>query len=191
MLTDTKVTMPARGLILNQTRRTSRAVDKAHRQECQGQSEGALAQAIPGCTSDHHRPLDSYHFAQGILIADDEPSVRGFLQVVLGQQGFAVWQASDGHEAVRLYQRHQREIVLVLLDVRMPGRDGPLTLAAMQDVNPAVVCCFMTGDAGDYTQQDLLRQGAAYVFPKPLALAEFRTVLGRLLTPVHARERGI
>ena len=117
---------------------------------------------------------------RGILVVDDEPSVRGFLQVVLRQQGFTVWLAADGHDAIRLYQRHREQIALVLLDVRMPGLNGPQTLAAIQELDPGVVCCFMTGEAGNYTEWQLEGAGALRVFAKPFALAELRAYLGRL-----------
>ena len=95
----------------------------------------------------------------GILIADDEPAVRSLLEVVLQRQGFTVWQAASGDEALELYQEHSRQTVLVILDVRMPGRDGLQTLAALQQLNPAVVCCFVSGQPGDYREADLMDRG--------------------------------
>lgn len=116
----------------------------------------------------------------GILIADDEPLVRDLLQAVLQHQGFTVWLAASGHDALQLYQQNRPQIALVLLDVRMPGLDGPQTLARLQRLNPAVACCFMTGYAGDYTEVDLLQQGAARVFAKPFELGELHSFLGQL-----------
>jgi DNA-binding response OmpR family regulator len=114
---------------------------------------------------------------------DDESVIRDLLQIALQQQGFVVWAAANGHEAVQLYQRHRQKIALVLLDVRMPGLDGPETLAALRHLDPAVVCCFMTGEAGAFTEAELLQQGAARVFPKPFALAELRAAVCELATP--------
>jgi FixJ family two-component response regulator len=50
---------------------------------------------------------------------------------------------------MKIYGQHRRSSALVLLDVRMPDWDGPQTLAALQKFDPAVRCCFLTGDAGD------------------------------------------
>ena len=105
--------------------------------------------------------------ACGILVIDDEEGVRGVLNVRLRQQGFAVWLAADGHEALDLYRRHREDIDVVLLDVRMPGPDGPQTLAALQQLNPQVRCCFMSGDLGSYTEWGLCNLGAAAVIRKP------------------------
>jgi CheY-like chemotaxis protein len=71
-----------------------------------------------------------------IPIVDDEASMRGLLRIGMHQQGFSVWLAASGREAIDVYRRHR--IDMVLLDVRMPGLDGPQTLAALQSLNPQV-----------------------------------------------------
>ena len=59
----------------------------------------------------------------------------------------------------------------------MPGRDGPQTLAALQQLQPRIRCCFMSGDTGGYTDKDLHEMGAAAVLCKPFRLAEISQVL--------------
>ena len=108
----------------------------------------------------------------GILVVDDEEDLRALLSIGLRQQGFAVWLAADGHEALELYRRHREFIDVALLDVRMPGQDGPQTLAALYKVNPQIRCCFMSGDFGSHTEEKLRSLGAAAVLPKPFRLAE-------------------
>src|SRR5260370_467742 len=82
----------------------------------------------------------------GILVVDDQASVGSVLDVALRQEGFTVWLAVNGQEALDLYRRCRRTIDAVLLDVRMPGWDGPRTLAALRELNPKIRCCFMSGD---------------------------------------------
>ena len=108
----------------------------------------------------------------GILVVDDEPLLCALLQSALRRRGFAVWVAGSGPSAVETYSEHQSAISIVLLDVRMPGMDGPKTLAALRAVNPAVVACFMTGYAGEHTAESLLGMGAAGLFDKPFRLDE-------------------
>jgi DNA-binding response OmpR family regulator len=122
----------------------------------------------------------------GVLIVDDEPPVRRLLEVSLRQQGFTVWSAAGGEEAVALYGRLAGEIGLVLLDVRMPFLDGPHTLAALQRINPVVRCCFMSGAPGQYTAENLLEQGAVHLFHKPFALSEVVARIRQLLATVPA-----
>jgi CheY-like chemotaxis protein len=108
----------------------------------------------------------------GILVVDDEEWVRGVLYVALRQEGFAVLLAASGQEALDLYRRHREAIDVVLMDVCMPGLDGPQTLPALQALNPLVCCGFMSGDLGSYTEENLFNLGAAFVLAKPFRLAE-------------------
>jgi CheY-like chemotaxis protein len=125
---------------------------------------------------------------KGILIVDDEESVRAVLQVWLRHQDFAVWQVANGQEALELYLRHREAIDLILLDVRMPGLDGPETLMAFQQVNARICCCFMSGDLGSYTELDLRNAGAAAVIWKPFCLAEVGKLVRELAD--NAERRG-
>jgi CheY-like chemotaxis protein len=116
----------------------------------------------------------------GILVVDDEPGVRSFLQRGLALNGFRVWLAAEGEEAIRTYQDHHDSIAVVLMDVCMPGMDGPTTLAALRSVNARVRCCFMSGGAGDYSGEELLAGGASHLFAKPFSLVEAVPVLLRV-----------
>jgi CheY-like chemotaxis protein len=121
--------------------------------------------------------LESAHRIPGILIADDMALILTLLKIELEIRGFKVWLAVDGDDALDLYRTHSGEINLVLLDVHMPGMDGPNTLEALQRFNPDVVACFMTGNAGAYTDEELLERGAAWVFRKPFRAAEVADML--------------
>jgi CheY-like chemotaxis protein len=116
----------------------------------------------------------------GILIADDMGLMLTLLKLELEPRGFNVWLAVDGDDALDLYRRHRSQIDVVLLDVQMPGLDGPHTLAALQRFNPDVVACFMTENPSIYTEEDLLECGAACVFNKPCRPAEVANCLQML-----------
>jgi len=121
----------------------------------------------------------------GILIVDDDESIRNLLQVALERQGFQVWLAADGFEAVGVFQSYRTRINLVLLDVRMPVLDGPACLTALREIDPEVRCCFMTGHAGHYTERELEERGAAAVFPKPFSLCDLAHRLWQLAVRMH------
>jgi CheY-like chemotaxis protein len=117
----------------------------------------------------------------GVLVVDDEPQVRQPLQLVLAREGFPVWSAPSGRAAVEFYRRNQGLIGAVLLDVKMPGLDGPATLAALRQLNPHVRALFVSGDAGEYTPEALLGMGADAVLQKPFDLVEVCQAVGRAL----------
>ncbi len=116
----------------------------------------------------------------GVLVVDDQRAVRDVIQAGLQQEGFALWLAADGWEAVDLYGSHREAIDVVLLDIRMPGLDGPHTLAALRGLNPRVCCCFMTGDPGAYSRQDLQDLGAATVLAKPFRMTDVARMVRHL-----------
>lgn len=57
-----------------------------------------------------------------VLVVDDDPIVRNFVQNLLEERGYEVIPASDGNEALRYVLRDPPD--LVLTDLIMPGRDG-------------------------------------------------------------------
>jgi CheY-like chemotaxis protein len=130
-----------------------------------------------------HDPLRTTSRRPGILVADDDVGMNTLLDTVLWQQGFMVWLAGNGLQALELCRELRPDIDLVLLDVQMPGLDGPHTLAALQRLNPALCCCFMTGGSDQYTNEDLFAQGAVRVFQKPFHLTAVAQLLWQL---VHA-----
>lgn len=116
----------------------------------------------------------------GVLVVDDEPAVLSLLERGLENQGIRVWTARNGALALQLYHRHKHGIALVLLDVIMPGWDGPCTLSALQRLNPEIPCCFITGDPKPYTEEALLRMGALRIFHKPFALGDLLNAIQEL-----------
>jgi DNA-binding response OmpR family regulator len=86
-----------------------------------------------------------------------------------------------------LYLGHHDAIDVVLLDVRMPDQDGPETLAALRELDPQVTCCFMSGDTGEYTEENLLDLGVVAVFQKPFRMSELARQLMEIATPIKDR----
>jgi CheY-like chemotaxis protein len=65
-----------------------------------------------------------------ILVVEDGMELRTLLCLGLRREGFDVLAASNGSEALDLYREHRCSITGVLLDVEMPGWDGPQTYRA-------------------------------------------------------------
>src|SRR5262245_41951995 len=82
--------------------------------------------------------------ADGVLVVDDDPGVRACLRACLEHAGFVVWQAGRGEEAIDLCRAHGTAIDVVLLDVHMPGLDGPATLRRLRAIKPALRSFFMS-----------------------------------------------
>jgi len=109
------------------------------------------------------------------------------LDLGMRAHGFAVWLAASCSAAVELYRGNHNAIDVVLLDVRMPAQDGPETFAALREHDPHVCVCFMTGDTGNYIDENLLALGAVAVFKKPFRITELARELktDRRFTRIH------
>ena len=56
---------------------------------------------------------------------------------------------------------------MALVDVHMPGIDGPETVTALKKIEPDLTFCFMCGSTGNYRTEELLALGARHIFMKP------------------------
>jgi DNA-binding NtrC family response regulator len=84
-----------------------------------------------------------------VLVVDDEPGMRDTLTAILELHGYCVSSASDGETAVAAVREGAFDVVV--MDVRMPGRDGVSVLEEMGDPPPQVI--LMTA----YAQEERLR----------------------------------
>jgi len=106
-----------------------------------------------------------------VLVVDDDGDIRISLEMMLNYEGFEVWTARDGEEALaRLDKEEQsgRSAQAALCDVKMPRIDGPGFLDALQarSQRPSVIMISGHGDVP--TAVDALRRGAVDFLEKPL-----------------------
>jgi CheY-like chemotaxis protein len=73
-----------------------------------------------------------------VLIVENEPMVREAMEDILGTAGLTTLAACDGLEGIATFRARQRDIELVILDMRLPGMDGPDILKALRQINPVI-----------------------------------------------------
>ncbi len=117
-----------------------------------------------------------------ILIADDESSIRRTLREILEYEGYDIEEAEDGEAA--LDKARSGEVDLMLLDIKMPKRDGMEVLQALRDEEVPLPVVMISGHGTVETAVEATRLGAADFLEKP-------PDLNRLLVTVRgALERG-
>lgn len=79
-----------------------------------------------------------------VLIVDDEPEVREFVDRVLRQAGYVTTTAEDGQSALALAAKHD-PFDLLVTDVRMPGMSGDELARRMRMRDPALKVLYLTG----------------------------------------------
>lgn len=103
-----------------------------------------------------------------VLIVDDEADILEFIRYNLKKEGYEVYTASDGLEALKVAAEVSPH--LVLLDVMMPNMDGMETcrqLRKMPQTEDAVIA-FLTARAEDYSQVAGFDAGADDYIAKPV-----------------------
>lgn len=103
-----------------------------------------------------------------ILYVDDEDDIREVAQMSLELDAeFEVRVCESGAEALTVAAEWQPQ--LILLDVMMPGMDGPTTLGKLRQtlVTATIPVVFITARAGSSEAEQLLGLGAAGVIAKP------------------------
>jgi DNA-binding response OmpR family regulator len=119
--------------------------------------------------------------ATSILVVDDEPMVREVLSRYLSKEGFDVWAAEDGEEALARYARAVPD--LVLLDLMLPKIDGYEVFRRIREQGSRTPVIMLTAK-GDETDRIVgLELGADDYVSKPFSprevVARVRAVLRR------------
>ncbi|MDQ2713706.1 MAG: response regulator transcription factor [Chloroflexota bacterium] len=130
--------------------------------------------------------------ARRILLAEDEVALRDFVSRNLRARGFEVLEASNGLEAVALWEREDPH--LLILDIMMPRMDGLEVCRRVREHSavPIIVLTALDAESDKVTALDL---GADDYLTKPFGveelLARIRAVLRRTQSEVISSTGGI
>ncbi len=113
-----------------------------------------------------------------VLLADDEPLSREYLQEALQTFGCDVHAVADGREALAALAAMPFD--LVLTDLRMPFADGLAVLAAAKQADPDRPVVLVTAHGTMHTAVQAMRQGADDILEKPVVPDELDVLLARV-----------
>jgi signal transduction histidine kinase len=114
-----------------------------------------------------------------VLVVDDEALVRESTCRLLSRMGLDVMAASNGIEALALFDEHRERIRVVVLDMGMPGMGGGECFAKLRERSDVPVL-IATGYAADDKMRELFEAGAR-IMEKPYAAADLRREVTDLL----------
>ncbi|TKJ31470.1 MAG: DNA-binding response regulator [Chloroflexi bacterium B3_Chlor] len=119
-----------------------------------------------------------------VLVVDDDPALLPLVEYTFAKEGYEVYTASDGREALRQFFAHRPD--LIILDIMMPRMDGWETCRRIREVSDVPIM-MLTARGQD---EDIIRgleYGADDYMTKPFSikvlLAHARAVLRRAALP--------
>jgi two-component system NtrC family response regulator len=113
-----------------------------------------------------------------ILVVDDEAAQRELISGYLKKQGYEVFAAANGEQALKHFRQEPFE--LILTDQRMPTLSGLDLLKAARAINPETNVIVMTAYGNIETAVEAMKEGAADYLTKPLNLDELSHRIERI-----------
>lgn len=124
-----------------------------------------------------------------ILVVDDEESQRKMLRANLSLDGYEVFEAADGSEAISRVSQEYYD--LILMDNRMAQMDGIEALREIKEMSPAIPIIIVTAYASVETAVKALQAGAHDYLTKPLDVDELRIKIRQTLEFWRLKEENI
>ncbi len=115
-------------------------------------------------------PADIPRGTEKVLVVEDNRELRDLLRVILEQQGYRVFEAVDGLDAID--KQAQFEADLVILDVVMPRMNGRETYEALKKADPSIRVLFMSGYTDDIIHQKGILDPTLNYIAKPILPGE-------------------
>ena len=120
-----------------------------------------------------------------VLVAEDEKSIRDFITINLRLSGYNIIEASDGIEAIALFNANEEKIDIALLDIMMPGKDGVEVCRHIRSKNNNTGIIFLSAKAQEDDKISGLVSGADDYITKPFSPTELLARIEALLRRVN------
>jgi len=104
-----------------------------------------------------------------ILLVDDEALMLQMMRLYLGKKGYQLFEAENAADAMTLFLEHQDVINLLLLDIRMPRKNGLDLYEEINRIRPDIPVIFMGGDVERHQQDSRISGKNAKFLSKPFS----------------------
>ena len=118
---------------------------------------------------------------QTIFVVDDESNFLETTSRLLNRANYRVINASNGKEALKLYEKHRDKIRLVILDLLMPEMGGKQCLEALRKMDPNVRVIIATGKTTQRVVEDLKEAGAKGFIKKPFDMSRLLEEIRKII----------
>jgi two-component system response regulator AtoC len=114
-----------------------------------------------------------------VMVIDDDPGVRDYMEALVSRQGYRVYAAADGEQALARLEDVRPD--LVTLDVVLPGMDGLETLRRIKQRMPDVPVVMLSGHGQARNIVEAMRLGASDFLRKPFEVEELELAFQKAL----------
>ncbi|MBI3195735.1 MAG: PAS domain S-box protein [Ignavibacteriae bacterium] len=116
-----------------------------------------------------------------LLLVEDEESLLDLMVGILESNGYRIFKAYDGEEAVKIFSDHKHEIDLVLTDMGLPKLGGYEAFRMMKSIKPNVKVILASGYLDSKVRSQMISAGADDFVQKPYDLIEILTRIRDIL----------
>ena len=102
-----------------------------------------------------------------VLVVEDEDALRMLLKNLLEAKGYRVLTASDGFEAVSVFEKHRDAVAIVVSDHGLPGMNGADAAKKMIHMKHNVKCLIATGYLEPNQKSEIFKSGVKEIIQKP------------------------
>ena len=122
----------------------------------------------------------SSHLMTTAILVDDNLDMVEKLADMLGEFGIQVLDiATNGKDAVELYQKHYPEVVLT--DMQMPQYDGLYALENIRKIDPDAKVIMVTADLREESENAFLENNASAIVYKPYDLKQIMDTINQVV----------
>jgi two-component system chemotaxis response regulator CheY len=119
-----------------------------------------------------------------VFVVDDEDFIRDLYKDVFESAGLTVFSACNGDEAVNIFKTLKSKPDIIIMDHRMPGKDGIQTTKEILMIDPSVPIIFSSADVS--VREQALEAGACSFWTKPFPCS---LLVNAMLDIVEARRK--
>jgi DNA-binding NtrC family response regulator len=114
-----------------------------------------------------------------ILVVDDEERIRTILKTILSEEGYEVFTAKDGIDALEVSRRVHPSLLIV--DLQMPRMDGIETIVRIKELFPETIAIILTAHGTIQSAVQAIKQGAYDYLTKPFDNDQILLVVQRAI----------
>jgi len=137
--------------------------------------EGAIA------AEDRREPAQAPGGDETILLVEDEKAVRSLQRRVLSESGYALLEAGQAEEALRLAMGHPGVIHLLVTDIVMPHMSGVQLAERLKTIRPGIRVLFLSGHTNDAMLKHGVLEAEVSFLQKPFTPPALRRKIREVL----------